>query len=103
MALWMENLEPTNSPYAVAKFVLELGNAMNLEFGHKIINLMPTNLYNPNDNFELDSVIPGLIGRMKKAKDKDLKEFEIGDLENTVNFYMLTTLRMQYISSFKKI
>ncbi len=73
-------LEPTNSPYAMAKLTaIELGNAMNLEFGHKIINLMPTNLYGPNDNFsELDShVIPGLIGRMKKAKDKDLKEFEI--------------------------
>jgi len=73
-------LEPTNSPYAMAKLsAIELGNAMNLEFGHKIINLMPTNLYGPNDNFsELDShVIPGLISRMNKAKNKDLQEFEI--------------------------
>ena len=73
-------LEPTNSPYAMAKLsAIELGNAMSLEFGHKIINLMPTNLYGPNDNFsELDShVIPGLMSRMNKAKEKGSKDFEI--------------------------
>tara|TARA_B100001109_G_scaffold137200_1_gene111541 strand:- start:1333 stop:2250 length:918 start_codon:yes stop_codon:yes gene_type:complete len=73
-------LEPTNSPYAMAKLsAIELGSAMSLEFGHKIVNLMPTNLYGPNDNFSpLDShVIPGLISRMNKAKDANLKEFEI--------------------------
>ena len=64
-------LEPTNSPYAVAKLsAIELGDAMSKQFNHTIYNLMPTNLYGPNDNFsELDShVIPGLIKRMHDAK-----------------------------------
>ena len=73
-------LEPTNSPYAVAKLsAIELGDAMSKQFNHTIYNLMPTNLYGPNDNFsELDShVIPGLIKRMHDAKISEKKEFEI--------------------------
>tara|TARA_B100000579_G_scaffold435284_1_gene458157 strand:+ start:123 stop:1046 length:924 start_codon:yes stop_codon:yes gene_type:complete len=73
-------LEPTNSPYAMAKLTaIEIANAMNLEHGHKIINLMPTNLYGPNDNFsEKEShVIPGLIARMHKAKINSENEFEV--------------------------
>ena len=64
-------LEPTNSPYAMAKLTaIELANSLNLQYGHKVINLMPTNLYGPHDNFSaMDShVIPGLIYRMHNAK-----------------------------------
>ena len=64
-------LEPTNSPYAMAKLTaIELGKTFKKEFNHSIINLMPTNLYGPNDNFsEMNShVIPGLIHRMHLAK-----------------------------------
>src|SRR6056300_1023447 len=44
-------LEPTNSPYAMAKLAsIEMGDAMSKEYGHQVINLMPTNLYGPNDN-----------------------------------------------------
>ncbi len=73
-------LEPTNSPYAMAKLTaIELGNSLRIEHGHKIINLMPTNLYGPNDNFSKESshVIPGLIRRMVDAKNKSSKEFQI--------------------------
>ena len=73
-------LEPTNSPYAMAKLTaIELGNAMKEQFGHKVINLMPTNLYGPNDNFsEKDShVIPGLMFRMEIAKSKNTDSFNI--------------------------
>jgi GDP-L-fucose synthase len=73
-------LEPTNSPYAMAKLTaIELGNSLRIEHGHKIINLMPTNLYGPNDNFSKESshVIPGLIRRMVDAKNKSFKEFQI--------------------------
>ena len=73
-------LEPTNSPYAMAKLTgIELANSLSLQFGHKILNLMPTNLYGPNDNFsEMDShVIPGLIFRMHNAKINGDKEFKI--------------------------
>jgi GDP-L-fucose synthase len=73
-------LEPTNSPYAVAKLTaIELADAMSQQFNHNIYNLMPTNLYGPNDNFsELDShVIPGLIKRMHISKITNQPRFEI--------------------------
>lgn len=74
------SLEPTNSPYAMAKLsAIEIGRALNQQYGHIVINLMPTNLYGPNDNFsENDShVIPGLIKRMHIAKINNEKEFSI--------------------------
>ncbi len=73
-------LEPTNSPYAIAKITgIELGREISNEYGNKIINLMPTNLYGPNDNFsEKNShVIPGLMFRMHKAKLDNQKDFKI--------------------------
>ena len=45
-------LEPTNSPYAMAKLTaIELGRSLSEQYGHQVINLMPTNLYGPNDFF----------------------------------------------------
>ena len=73
-------LEPTNSPYAMAKLTaIEIGNSMKQQFGTNITNLMPTNLYGPNDNFsETEShVIPGLIRRMHNAKINNGDEFKI--------------------------
>ena len=73
-------LEPTNLPYAMSKLSsIEIGRAMKDQYGHKVINLMPTNLYGPNDNFsEEDShVIPGLIKRMHKSKIENADEFKI--------------------------
>jgi len=64
-------LEPTNSPYAMAKLTaIEIGDAMAKQFGHKITNLMPTNLYGPNDNFNPSNshVIPGMIYKFHNAK-----------------------------------
>ena len=73
-------LEPTNSPYAMAKLTaIEIGDALSNQYGHKVLNLMPTNLYGPFDNFsENDShVIPGLIAKMHKAKEQKAEEFKI--------------------------
>ncbi len=73
-------LEPTNSPYAMAKLTaIELANSLSIQYGHKVLNLMPTNLYGPGDNFsELDShVIPGLIFRMHQAKINNEESFNI--------------------------
>ena len=73
-------LEPTNSPYAIAKITgIELGREISKQYGIDIINLMPTNLYGPNDNFsDMNShVIPGLIYRMHNAKVKKNDEFLI--------------------------
>ena len=73
-------LEPTNSPYAMAKLTaIEIGDSMSIQYGLDVINLMPTNLYGPNDNFSKDysHVIPGLIARMHEAKENKAKEFNI--------------------------
>jgi len=73
-------LEPTNSPYAMAKLTsLEIANTMKEQYGHKILNLMPTNLYGPNDRFEeLNShVIPSLIYKMHQAKINGTNNLEI--------------------------
>lgn len=73
-------LEKTNSPYAMAKLTaIELGNSIQAQYGHKIVNLMPTNLYGPNDNFsdKNSHVIPGLMGRMHKTKSNKENKFEV--------------------------
>jgi len=73
-------LESTNSPYAMAKLAaIEIGDAMNKQHGTNVLNLMPTNLYGPNDNFSYESshVIPGLISRMHNAKITHSKQFNL--------------------------
>ena len=73
-------LEPTNSPYAMAKLTaIELGNAMQTQYGHNVINLMPTNLYGPYDSFsaKYSHVIPGLMYRMHVAKVQKMENFNI--------------------------
>jgi GDP-L-fucose synthase len=73
-------LEPTNSPYAMAKLAaIEMGDAISKQFGHKVLDLMPTNLYGPNDNFSENEshVIPGLISRMHRAKFENKDKFEV--------------------------
>jgi GDP-L-fucose synthase len=64
-------LEPTNEPYAIAKIAgLKLVEAANQEYGHRWLSLMPTNLYGPGDNFDLESshVLPAMIRKFHDAK-----------------------------------
>jgi GDP-L-fucose synthase len=64
-------LEQTNEWYAVAKIAgVKMCQAFRREFGFKAISLMPTNLYGPGDNFDLESshVLPALIRRIHEAK-----------------------------------
>ncbi len=73
-------LEPTNSPYSMAKLsAIEIGRAISHQHGHKILNLMPTNLYGPNDNFSETSshVIPGFFYRMYMKKINNESDFSI--------------------------
>lgn len=73
-------LEPTNSPYAMAKLSsIEMANSLKLNNGNTILNLMPTNLYGPNDNFSKNDshVIPGLISKMHEAKINKINVFEV--------------------------
>jgi|TARA_Y100001958_G_C21224055_1_gene549416 GDP-L-fucose synthase len=79
-SLMTGKLEPTNSPYSMAKLSsLEIAKTMKEQFGHKILNIMPTNLYGPNDRFEEfnSHVIPGLIYKMHKGKIGKFDEVEI--------------------------
>ena len=79
-ALLSGELEPTNEPYALAKIAgLKLVEAYRKQYGHKWISAMPTNLYGPRDNFDLESahVLPALIHRFHNAKVKELSEVTI--------------------------
>lgn len=107
-------LEPTNSPYAMAKLTaIEIGNALNAQYGHNVINLMPTNLYGPGDNFHPTNshVIPGLINRIHKAKECDAKNVEIwgdgtplreflyvDDLSNAIKFILENNIEQNLIN-----
>lgn len=66
-------LEPTNEWYAVAKIAgIKLCQAYNRQHGTRFISLMPTNLYGPNDNFDLDTshVLPAMIRKFHEAKEQ---------------------------------
>lgn len=64
-------LEPTNQPYAIAKIAgVELCHSYNRQYGTYYLPLMPTNLYGPNDNFDINTshVIPAIIRKIYEAK-----------------------------------
>lgn len=64
-------LEPTNEPYAIAKIAgIEMAKSYNRQYGTNYISVMPTNLYGPNDNFDLQNshVLPALIRKFVEAK-----------------------------------
>ena len=66
-------LEPTNRPYALAKIAgIEMCWSYNREYGTKYMAVMPTNLYGPNDNYDLQNshVLPALIRKMIEAKER---------------------------------
>jgi len=66
-------LEPTNDAYAIAKIAgIKLCQAYRKQYGFNAISLMPTNLYGPNDNFDLESshVLPAFIRKFHEGKDK---------------------------------
>jgi GDP-L-fucose synthase len=73
-------LEPTNEWYAIAKIAgLKMCQAYRREFGFKAISLMPTNLYGPGDNFDLQNshVLPALIRKFHEAKNRGDSSVEI--------------------------
>jgi len=64
-------LEPTNEPYAIAKIAaIKLCRYYNEQYGTNFVSVMPTNLYGPNDNFDLETshVLPALIRKFHEAK-----------------------------------
>lgn len=79
-ALLTGPLEPTNEWYAVAKIAgIKLAQAYRKQYGCNFISAMPTNLYGPNDNFDLATshVLPALIRKFHEAKKSGAKEVSI--------------------------
>lgn len=73
-------LEPTNEPYAIAKIAgIKLCEAYRDQYGCNYISAMPTNLYGPNDNYDLQNshVLPALIKKFYLAKKNNLPHVEI--------------------------
>ena len=69
--LLTNSLEPTNESYAIAKISgLKLVESVRRQFGRDYVSLMPTNLYGPNDNFDLETshVLPAMIRKFHEAK-----------------------------------
>ena len=98
-------LEPTNEPYAIAKITgIKLCEYYRAQYGCNFISAMPTNLYGPNDNYDLQNshVLPALIRRFDEAKEtaapaialwgtgKPMREFLfVDDLADACLFLML--------------
>jgi GDP-L-fucose synthase len=73
-------LESTNSAYAIAKLAgIELIKAYRKEFGRRWTSVMPTNLYGPNDNFDLESshVFPALIRKFLEANESNANKVDL--------------------------
>jgi len=73
-------LEPTNEPYAIAKIAgIKLCESYNRQYGTQYVSVMPTNLYGPNDNYDLNNshVLPALIRKAHEAKLRGDKELVV--------------------------
>jgi len=73
-------LEPTNEPYAIAKIAgIKLCESYNRQYQTDYRSVMPTNLYGPNDNFDLETshVLPALIRKFHEAKESEASSVEI--------------------------
>ena len=73
-------LEPTNEPYAIAKIAgIKLAEAYNHQHGRQYVSVMPTNLYGPNDNYDLANshVLPALLRKAHEAKLRGDDEYVV--------------------------
>ena len=79
-------LEYTNEPYAIAKIAgIKLCESYNIQYGTNFISVMPTNLYGPNDNFDLEKshVLPAMIRKIHLAKCLENKDWQA--IKNDLN------------------
>ncbi|MEN9729986.1 MAG: hypothetical protein RLZ91_1103 [Bacteroidota bacterium] len=73
-------LEPTNEPYAIAKIAgIKMCEAYRAQYGCDFISVMPTNLYGPNDNYDLQNshVLPAMIRKFHEAKERGDQTMEL--------------------------
>ncbi|WP_345993653.1 GDP-L-fucose synthase [Sulfurimonas sp. HSL-1716] len=78
--LLTSELEYTNEPYAIAKIAgIKMCESYNIQYGTNFISVMPTNLYGPNDNFDLETshVLPALLRKIHEAKVNNVSKVEI--------------------------
>jgi GDP-L-fucose synthase len=83
-------LEYTNEPYAIAKIAgLKMCEAYNMQYGTNFISVMPTNLYGPNDNYNLDTshVLPALIRKFHLGKC--LMDNDMPSIRENIDRYLL--------------
>lgn len=98
--LLTDTLEYTNEPYAIAKIAgIKTCESYNLQYGTNFISVMPTNLYGPNDNFDLEKshVLPALIRKIHLAKL--LNESKFDEVLKDTNFETIDVART-YLSKF---
>lgn len=98
--LLTDTLEYTNEPYAIAKIAgIKMCESYNLQYGTNFISVMPTNLYGPNDNFDLEKshVLPALIRKIHLAKLLNEKQYE--EVLKDTGLPSLESVRT-YLSSF---
>jgi GDP-L-fucose synthase len=89
-------LEYTNEPYAIAKIAgIKMCESYNIQYGTNFISVMPTNLYGPNDNFDLEKshVLPALIRKIHLAKllnekkyDEVIKDLNLSTIEEAKTY-----------------
>jgi GDP-L-fucose synthase len=107
-------LEETNEPYAIAKIAgIKLCESYRRQYGCDFISAMPTNLYGPNDNYDLKSshVVPALIRKFKEGKEANkpivavwgsgtpLREFlHVDDVANACLFLMNNYSDLQFVN-----
>jgi GDP-L-fucose synthase len=102
-------LEYTNEPYAIAKIAgIKMCESYNLQYGTNFISVMPTNLYGPNDNYNLETshVLPALIRKMHLGKclenndwtaiRKDLKKYPIEGVNDTATETEILNILSKY-------
>jgi GDP-L-fucose synthase len=84
-------LEPTNEPYAIAKIAgIKMCEAYNAQYGRQYISVMPTNLYGPNDNYDLSNshVLPALIRKAHEAKLRGDEEYVVWGSGNPMREFL---------------
>ena len=89
--LLTSSLEPTNQWYAIAKISgLKLIEALNKQYGRDYISLMPTNLYGPNDNFDMETshVLPALISKFFHQSKESSKNIQLWGSGNPLREFL---------------
>ena len=100
VSLLTDTLEYTNEPYAIAKIAgIKMCESYNLQYNTNFISVMPTNLYGPNDNFDLEKshVLPALIRKVYLAKLLD--ENNAAEVLKDTNFDTIEEAKV-YLESF---